>query len=234
MSDGKKTTMNKDEFWHVIDDVNNKVGQGSQEQFLQKFREKLLEYTSEAIRDWYAIFRFYYDKAYRNDLWAACAATKSHSSDDGFIDFRYWLISKGRNMYFSAMNNPDSLAGFDIPAGSAQFEVFGYEADNAYVIQCINESGIDKEKLIESGKRFDIWEEVNAHPFSSDVVSDLQSDITDRPDINDNWSYYNLKAVVPRLYAKYNDLSLSEKLESAKNRADNEIDKSEADDVIKE
>ena len=95
VSDINKATMNKDEFWNVIDETNKIAGKGSQEEFLSAFSEKLSEYSLEAIRDWFAIFRFYYNKAYRNDLWAACAATKTHCSDDGFIDFRYWLISKG-------------------------------------------------------------------------------------------------------------------------------------------
>ena len=226
MSDNK-TRLTKDEFWKVIDETNKIVGKGSQEQFLSVFSEKLSEHSLEGIRDWYAIFRFYFTKAYRNDLWAACAATKTHCSDDGFIDFRYWLISKGREMYLSAINNPDSLADFDIPAGSARFEFFGYEPDSVYGHKWDEVKG-DSEEFI------DIWKAVNVHPLSSEVVEDLQSDILERPDISDSWDYDELHEIVPRLYAKYNTVSLSEKLKSAVDRAQTKPDNHGVDEITKD
>lgn len=39
--------------------------------------------------NWHNIKATYMDLAYRNDLWAACAATRSHYTDDGFIDFLF-------------------------------------------------------------------------------------------------------------------------------------------------
>lgn len=234
MSDINKTTMNKDEFWKVIDEANKIVGKGSQEEFLKAFSEKLSELSLEAIRDWYAIFRFYYNKAYRNDLWAACAATKTHCSDDGFIDFRYWLISKGRNMYMSAINTPDSLADFDIPKGSAQFESFGYEPASVYENKWIKEIPNEGQEPNHSENKPDIWEEIKAHPLSLEVIEDLQSDILERPDISDSWDYDELEEIVPRLYAKYNNLSFNEKLESAVKRAYNNLGFTEVDDIVKD
>ena len=230
MSDINKTTMNKDEFWKVIDEVNNTVGNGSQEQFLSVFNEKLSEYSLEAIRDWYAIFRFYFTKAYRNDLWAACAATKTHYSDDGFIDFRYWLISKGRNMYLSAINDPDSLADFDIPEGSARFEFFGYEPDSVYNKKWDKEN----QDVVQEQNYMDIWKAINTYPLSSDIVDDLKSDILERSDISDSWDYDELHEIMPRLYAKYNTLSFNEKLNLAVKRANNKSVNAEIDDILKE
>ncbi len=234
MSDSNKTRLNKDEFWKVIDDTNKIVGKGSQEQFLSVFREKLSEHSLEDIRDWYAIFRFYFTKAYRNDLWAACAATKTHCSDDGFIDFRYWLISQGREMYLSAINDPDSLADFDIPVGSARFELFGYEPDSVYGMKWDKENEVEGLGANDNEEFIDIWKAINIHPLSFEVVEDLQSDILERPDISDSWDYDELHEIVPRLYAKYNILSLNEKLESATNRVNNKIDGIKVNEIIKE
>lgn len=72
------------------------------------------------------------DLAYRNDLWAACAATRSHYTDDGFIDFLFWLVSRGKEVYMNALNDPDTLADIDIPEGAADFEKYGYVACYAY------------------------------------------------------------------------------------------------------
>jgi len=49
-------------------------------------------------------------KAYDWKLWAAAYLIGEGCSDDGFMDFRSWLISMGREVYEQALANPDSLA----------------------------------------------------------------------------------------------------------------------------
>lgn len=52
-------------------------------------------------------------------------------SDDGFIDFRAWLVGQGREVYLAALKDPDSLAN----APSYQDFRFGdlpYMGDHAY------------------------------------------------------------------------------------------------------
>lgn len=93
---------------------------------------KLISFSSSEIVDWHNIQKMYMDIAYRNNLWAACTATHSHDSDDGFIDFRSWLISQGKEVYMNALNDPDTLAEIDIPEGSADFELYGYVASYSY------------------------------------------------------------------------------------------------------
>jgi len=70
-------------------------------------------------------------QAYRWDLWGAAYIIGGGCSDDGFIDFQYGLIAKGREIYESALANPDSLADLAIP-GEIPNELFGYVADNVY------------------------------------------------------------------------------------------------------
>lgn len=52
-------------------------------------------------------------------------------SDDGFIDFRAWLIAQGRDVYLSALADPDSLAEVT-PYGDCCFETLSYVGDYAY------------------------------------------------------------------------------------------------------
>ena len=47
-------------------------------------------------------------------------------SDDGFIDFRSWLIAQGKAVHDAAMASPESLAGHVTEAYAAAFEDFGY------------------------------------------------------------------------------------------------------------
>lgn len=95
--------MDKERFWKVIAEVNRCVSSGDQEAVLEATRKKLMEYSAADIARWHEIRGVYMDLAYRNDLWAACAATGTHCSDDGFIDFRSWLISQGRDVYMQVL-----------------------------------------------------------------------------------------------------------------------------------
>lgn len=44
------------------------------------------------------------------DLWGAAYLINGGCSDDGFHDFRAWLVGRGRHAYEAALKNPDSLA----------------------------------------------------------------------------------------------------------------------------
>lgn len=88
--------MNKDEFWETIERVNHLVPSGDQRVVVRKMCEELKNFSPNDILDWYCILLEYNNAAYRNDLWAACSALGAHDSDDGFIDFRTWLISQGK------------------------------------------------------------------------------------------------------------------------------------------
>jgi hypothetical protein len=43
-------------------------------------------------------------------LWGAAHLINGGCSDDGFRDFRVWLVGRGRHAYEAALKNPDSLA----------------------------------------------------------------------------------------------------------------------------
>jgi len=44
------------------------------------------------------------------DLWGAAYLINGGCSDDGFRDFRVWLVGRGRHAYEAALRNPDTLA----------------------------------------------------------------------------------------------------------------------------
>ena len=124
--------MDKETFWKVIGEVNRCVEDGDQEAVLEATQRKLMEYSAVDIARWHEIKGVYMQLADRNDLWAACAATGTHCTDDGFIDFRSWLISQGKDVYMQVLQDPDSLAEVEIPKEGADFEAYGYVALYAY------------------------------------------------------------------------------------------------------
>ena len=214
--------MEKERFWKVIAEVNRCVSSGDQEAVLEATRKKLMEYSASDIARWHEIRGVYMDLAYRNDLWAACAATGTHCSDDGFIDFRSWLISQGRDVYMQVLQEPDSLADVDIPAEGADFEAYGYVAINAYAQKkeietkglasilkdywgWIGREGQTSEEAYLRTLEYknDIYQEIDAHPLGEKEKDEILSEVDLRPDISSCWNREMLPEIVPRLCWRY-------------------------------
>ena len=59
-------------------------------------------------------------------MWDAVEACGIHATDDGFIDFRAWLISRGQEVYEAVIADPDSLSAYVPKPREANFELYGY------------------------------------------------------------------------------------------------------------
>lgn len=214
--------MDKEMFWEVIREVNNRVDENDQQAVLEATRKKLMEFSAADIVIWHQIKGEYMDIAHRNDLWAACAATGTHYSDDGFVDFCSWLISKGREVYMQALKDPDSLADVEIPAEGADFEAYGYVSIYAYAqkkeVEKIGLEGILEDYWAWIGKnrkinaeaylwtlkeKNNIYREMDAHPLRETEKRDIWAELGRRPDITVDWNLEMLPEILPRLYAKY-------------------------------
>ncbi len=105
--------MNVQEFWHIVATVNRLAR-------YQRYRaEELANYLCnlprEHIVDFYLHFNRLVDKADIGDVYGAGSLlNQNYMSDDGFLYFRYWLISMGQVAYDQALANPDSMAMLEI------------------------------------------------------------------------------------------------------------------------
>ena len=124
--------MDKKQFWGLIEAVNNKVYVNDQEAVLKATREALCGLSFDEIVEWYKIYRELHKKAYRDDLWDAVAACGIHATDDGFIDFRAWLISRGQVVYEAVMAVPETLSAYVPTPREANFELYGYITADAF------------------------------------------------------------------------------------------------------
>jgi Protein of unknown function (DUF4240) len=70
---------------------------------------KLQALPAEDIIAFDRIFTTLFFNAYRWDLWAAAYIIEG-GQHDGFMDFRAGLIGLGREAYYDALNDPNSLA----------------------------------------------------------------------------------------------------------------------------
>lgn len=82
-------------------------------------------------------FRLRTDKllydTYTSPLWCAAYIINGGSSDDGFDYFRCWIISRGKEIFYTAQKNPDSLLKEVVKnEKNYEFESFWYVAVSAF------------------------------------------------------------------------------------------------------
>lgn len=133
--------MNHKEFWSLIDEVNREAESWNRDSILLTTQEKLLQFSQQEIIGFHNYLKWYMDLADTPNLVAAAVAINDGTSDDGFTDFRAWLVSQGQEVYRKALKRADSLAELDIPQEGyyTQFEFYGYIGSYAYEVKSLLE-----------------------------------------------------------------------------------------------
>ena len=130
MSPSPITEINKDTFWVLMTEAKEHCGQ-NQDAFLQWVENRLLEMAPEQALNFDAIIHGYRELAHKYGLWTAASILCDGCTDDGFIDFRGWLIAQGKEVYMAALKDPDSLASITTD-GQCCFECISYAGNYAY------------------------------------------------------------------------------------------------------
>ena len=100
--------MNLAIFWELIDKTRS-ASDGDPAKQSQLLRAELARRPPEEIIAFKAIHDDLFDEAYIADLWDAAYVINCGCSDDGFMDFRDWLIGKGEKVFRDAIAEPESL-----------------------------------------------------------------------------------------------------------------------------
>ncbi|NHN24689.1 DUF4240 domain-containing protein [Flavobacterium jejuense] len=177
----EKTSEPLDEalFWSIIDiSLKKSKTQEEQEIVLVKEIEKLS--PKEIIG-----FRLRTDKllfdTYNSEMWCAGYIMNGGCSDDGFEYFRNWIISRGKETYYKAKENPDSLIAEYIEEEEYyDFEGFWYVALTAFE----NKTGKD---------------------LYDYIADDFKTNEGNYPDFEFTWEEEKpetMKAICPKLYDK--------------------------------
>ena len=131
-SDLTKTAemLDEDLYWSIIAaSLERSEDQDDQEEFLIRRVQQLS--PKEMIG-----FRLRTDKllhdTYTSEMWCAGYIINGGCSDDGFEYFRCWVISRGKDVYYNAKANPDSLISQLDDGDSFEFESFWYVANEAF------------------------------------------------------------------------------------------------------
>ena len=178
------TEINKDTFWVLIGQAKEQCGQ-DMDTFAQWLEDRLMEMSPEQVLNFDNIVHGYRDLAYKYGLWAAAAILCDGCTDDGFVDFRGWLIAQGREVYMAALKDPDSLT--DVPAcDNYYFESLGYVGDLTYA------------KL--TGR--DGYSSFDRNTYQA-LVDELKKDVVYGEGIDYPYTWSETAAYLPRLCAKY-------------------------------
>ena len=182
---GPITEINKESFWDLIHEAKNACGQ-DMDAMLANLKDRLVSMGPAQAQNFHDIIHAYEDLADKFGLWDAAGIMKEYGcSDDGFIDFRAWLIAQGREVYFAALADPDSLADV-VPYGDCCFEQLSYVGDYAYE-QLTGKSAYDQTD----------WSAYEA------LLMKLEQDIVYKDGIEFPREGADLKKYLPRLCAKH-------------------------------
>ena len=96
----------------------------------ERLTARLAKLPPEEILDFVYLWSTVNCRAYRRDLWGAAYLINGGCSDDGFRDFRTWLILQGRIVYEAALADPDSLA--DVLDGEGDAAIQCYPGPDAW------------------------------------------------------------------------------------------------------
>ena len=177
--------MSKSDFWELIAGAKKECGQnmGSSINWLTS---QLIARGPQQTQDFTNIMDGYLYLSYQYGLWtAASLMCENGCSDDGFIDFRAWLIAQGEEVYMAALADPDSLA--DVEAyGGCQFEELPY-------------TGNETMKYL-TGK--DAYENTDPDAYKA-LTAALKKDIVYGEGVNYPYEWDEIEAYFPRLCEKY-------------------------------
>ena len=182
--------MDRNMFWGIIDSVN--VGGAYPDQEIQRCRltAALEKHTMEELLDWQLILEEYMQSACRQDILAAAAARGVPCLEDGFSQFRAWLIAGGEEVYRNILQEPDCLADLPGNGDAFQFKELTLAAYYAYEIQLF---------LACPGELRDLYSDLRGRTLGAGILEDIRSGLPQRGDIADGWDERDLPALFPRI-----------------------------------
>lgn len=119
----------EDVFWCLTQTARNSSGNSLVVQ-IESLENLLSDLSGDTIKAFELTFREILMKSYHYNIMAACKIVNGWVTDDSFLYFRCVLVALGKEDYYEAIRNPDSLA-FKLTEG-ADGEALLYASDNAF------------------------------------------------------------------------------------------------------
>jgi hypothetical protein len=159
-----EATLTEQEFWKLIENAkaDNNGDAARQMEILADY------FAQRSIADIYELYKIiskFHNIADRTSLWAACFIINVGCSNDGFMDFRSWLILQGEKVFHDALHDPESLVDTECAPGRASAGT-EFLASRAYE----NKTGQERVFFCGASAPPDDWEDV---VWNKDTVHEL-------------------------------------------------------------
>jgi len=126
-----KELMDENQFWKIIE-VSQSNSKGDYEKQQVELELELTKLVALDILKFDNRFSKHRGDAYKWELWGAAYIMNGGCSDDCFSDFRGWLIGKGKEAYYNALTNPETLIEQKHDMDIDDWEGLSYVAMTAY------------------------------------------------------------------------------------------------------
>ncbi len=115
--------LDEDLFWNIIDlSLKNSTDIDEQQEFLVNQLEKMS--FQEMVS-----FKLKVDQLtndiHTSEMWCAGYLMNGGCSDDGFDYFKNWIVSRGKEIYYKAKENPDNLV---VCIGKSEDDYYEFES----------------------------------------------------------------------------------------------------------
>lgn len=125
LAPGSDTRVDRDRFWALVETSKPGTGTESREH-AANLKQLLKELSPSELIDFHRILQELRAEAYTADLWnMATIVCFGYCGDDGFTDFRDWLILQGRAVFEDITQNPDHIVVFDPSTSDFGTEALG-------------------------------------------------------------------------------------------------------------
>ena len=195
--------MHIDSFWEIIDKANTESSHKGQEAILKSVENQLSKLPSKEIAEWFNVHHLYLDLAERKDVEQAASNCGIYLSDDSFLYFRGWLLSLGKDAFYTIMNDPETLSEYVTTPADARFEGFVYAGHDVYTQKAFSEEyGPEGMKLWRNnwlaenpdkgdyacdwalGNKYSLWDASVKHPLSNEQKDEIRKELFSRSEGN--------------------------------------------------
>jgi hypothetical protein len=97
--------MDVETFWSVVSETHDFSLVAQQ----KKLFSRLMDFSEDDVIDFMRMEQQFCVNLDTDELWGVCCMESGFESHDGFLDFRYWLLHCGQDVYERALQTPDDL-----------------------------------------------------------------------------------------------------------------------------
>ncbi|MCL2403982.1 MAG: DUF4240 domain-containing protein [Defluviitaleaceae bacterium] len=108
--------LTQEQFWTIIQNSD----------MCQNLEEELGKLSIDEILGYIHWWDYYHKLSYKQDLWAVAYTVMGGCSDDGFDYFRFWLITRGKEIFTNALQDADSLCDVFTDSEYPEWEEVSY------------------------------------------------------------------------------------------------------------